>query len=67
MFSPLPIPPITHSCPFSVFLSLSLTQCYQKQKIKIKKNEKSVTMKQKAHKQKTEFTLFWQSIPEYGT
>lgn len=67
MFSPLLIPPITHSCPFSVFLSLSLTQWYQKQKIKIKKTEKSVTMKQKAHKQKTEFTLFWQSTPEYGT
>lgn len=57
--------------PFLPFLCLSLfvshTMVSKAKNKNKKKTEKSVTMKQKAHKQKTEFTLFWQSTPEYGT
>lgn len=58
MFFPLPVPPITHSCPFSVFLSLSLTQWNRKQKIKIKKTEKSVKIKQKPTNKKMNSLCF---------
>lgn len=71
MFSPLPTPPVTHSCPFSVFLSFFSHTMVSKPKKKTKKQNKTtdkiVKMKQKAHKQKIEFILFWQSTPEYGT